>query len=103
MIPSALGFAQSGSRRESERSAKNEERTCRDQGKSDRMIPGDRFLEIKDREACEYKERDDLLHGLKLRRRIDRVAPAVRRYRQAIFDERDAPGRENHARQRHLL
>ena len=71
--------------------------------KADRMIPGDRLLEVKHREAGEHQEGDDLLHGLELRRRIDRVAPAVGRHRQAIFDQRDAPGRENHADERHLL
>src|SRR5258706_8688885 len=82
---------------------KYEKRSERNERKSDRMVPAERLLEVQHREGGEHHERDDLLHGLELRRRVDRVAPAVGWHRQAIFDQRDAPGREDDAGERHLL
>ena len=55
------------------------------------------------RKAGEHHERDDLLHGLELRRRIDGVALAVGRHRQAILDEGEPPAEQDHRPERHLL
>jgi hypothetical protein len=42
-------------------------------------------------------------HGLELCHCINRVAPAVGRHRHAVFDECDAPSREDHVEQWRLL
>src|SRR5262245_58679907 len=56
-----------------------------------------------DREANEDQERNHLLHGLELRRRVDRAAPAISRHRHAILDEGDRPARHDHPHERDLL
>src|SRR5438132_4768410 len=60
-----------------QRSAKDKEPARRDQGKADGVIPGDRLLQIENREAGENEERDHLLDGLELCGRIGRAAPTV--------------------------
>src|SRR6185503_18058090 len=55
----------------------HEIRAERDQREAGGMVPAERFLEVRDGEAREHQQRDNLLHGLELRRRIDRAAPAV--------------------------
>src|SRR3954468_11302781 len=82
---------------------KNEKRASANERETDQMIPADRLLQIDQREAREEEQRDHLLHRLELRRRIDRVAVAVRRHREAVFDERDGPACQDHAPQRHVL
>src|SRR5690242_1137910 len=82
---------------------KNEIGASTNEREADRMIPAERLLQIDQREAREDDERDHLLHGLELRRRIDRIAIAIRRNREAVFDERDAPACEDHADERDFL
>src|SRR5258708_35685747 len=76
---------------------KYEKRSQRNERKSDRMIPAERLFEVQHREGGEHRERDDLLHGLELRRRIARVAPPVGRHRRGIFTQRAARGRDEAA------
>ena len=76
-----------------QRPAEDEECAAGDERKAHYVVPGDRLLEIEDREAGEHDQRDHLLHGLQLRRRIDLAAPAVGRHREPVFEERDAPAR----------
>src|SRR3954470_13390484 len=82
---------------------KNEKRASANQRETDQMIPADRLLEIEQRKSGEDQQRDHLLHGLELRRRIDRIAVAVGWHREAVFDERDCPAHEDDAPERHLL
>ena len=55
----------------------DEERAGGDEGKSERVIPAQRLLQVQHREAGEHDQRDHLLHGLELRSRVDRNAPAI--------------------------
>src|SRR5947207_15841411 len=82
---------------------KYEERASGNQREADEVIPADRLLQVDERKAGEHQQRDHLLHRFELRCRIDGIAETVRRNRKAVFDERDAPAREDDAEQRHLL
>ena len=76
---------------------KDQKRADGDEQKTERVIPAQRLLQIQHREAGEHHQRDHLLHGLELRRRIDRAAPAVGRHRQPVFEEGDPPARQDDA------
>src|SRR3954466_8625828 len=78
-----------------ERSLEHEKGPERDEAEPDGVVPGQRLLEVGRREHREDQEGDDLLHGLELRRVIDRMAHAVCRDREAILDERDSPAHED--------
>src|SRR6185437_4174260 len=54
-----------------------EERRADEEAEGDDVVPFDRLAEIGDREDREHHERDDLLHCLQLRCRIDLVAVVV--------------------------
>src|SRR3954469_2152182 len=82
---------------------KNEKRASANQRETDQMIPADRLLEIEQRKSGENQQCDHLLHGLELRRRINRVAIAVGGHSEAVLDERDRPARQDDAPQRHLF
>src|SRR5271170_1493782 len=70
---------------------KSEKRRAAQEQERDAVIPFELLAEIRHREYREHAERDNFLHGLELRRRIDAMADAVRRNRQAIFEKGDAP------------
>jgi len=67
------------------------------------MVPPDFFVEIKKRKHAKDRERDDFLDDFKLQRRIDRVAPAIRRHLKTIFKQCDAPAHEDDEQQRLVL
>src|SRR5262249_17141395 len=85
------------------RAAKDKISSGRHQPEDRGVSPGHRLLEVRDREAGEDQERDDLLNGLELGRRIDRAAPPIGRHRHAIFDEGDPPARKDDTKERHFL
>src|SRR5215469_3337604 len=60
------------------------------------VVPSYRFAEIEDREHAEHDQRDHLLHGLELCGGINLVAEPVAGHREAILEERDAPGNRDH-------
>ena len=64
------------------------------------MIPSNPLAKIEDRKSGEDRERDDFLDDLELRRRIKRVAPAIRRHHQDVFKERNAPACEDDRHER---
>ena len=90
---------QAGTLRSTSPLVKNEKRPRCDQRKAEAVIPAQRLLQVQHRESGEHDQRDHLLHGLELRRRIDLAAPAVGRHRQPVFEERDAPAHQHHERQ----
>src|SRR5215210_4938643 len=65
----------------------DEESAGSDQREADEMMPADRLLQVQHRKAGEDQERDDLLHGLQLRRRIGLRADAVRRHRKPVLEK----------------
>jgi hypothetical protein len=67
------------------------------------IVPAQRLLQVQHRESGEHDQRDHLLHGLELRGRIDRAAPAVGRHRQPVFEKRNPPAHHDDERQRDLL
>jgi hypothetical protein len=69
----------------------DEEGTGADQREAHRVIERDTLAEIEHRERREQRQRDHLLHGLELGRRIDRAAPPVGRHGEAVFDEKRCP------------
>jgi len=60
------------------------------------VIPLYFLAEIEDRENREYRQSDDFLNGLELRRAKFVRANAVRRNLKAILKKSDAPAHQNH-------
>lgn len=81
----------------------DEECAGRDQNEADRMIPGQRLLQVQHRKTREDGQGDDFLHRLQFSGRIDRVADAVGRDRQAILDKGDPPACQDRERERRGL
>src|SRR5260221_8695769 len=78
----------------------NEEGGAADEPEADQMIPLDRLAEISPRKDAEDDQRDDLLDGLQLCRRIIAAAVAIGRHRQTIFEEGDAPADDDDQKKR---
>src|SRR5476649_396796 len=78
----------------------DKERTAEDQREAHRVVQGQPLAEIEDREEGEHDQRDHLLHGLEFGSAVDGVPPAVGGHGQAIFEEGDAPARQDHQPQR---
>jgi DME family drug/metabolite transporter len=81
----------------------DEERPGGDEAKSDKVVPGQWFLQVENREDGEDRKRDDLLDGLQFRRREVAMADPVRGHHQAVFEERDPPADKDYSHQRGLL
>src|SRR5262245_44325589 len=67
------------------------------------LAESDRLLQIQVREPGEHYEGDHLLDRLQLCWVIDRAAVTIRRHREAIFDEGQAPTDKDHISDRHLF
>src|SRR5690606_23023121 len=67
------------------------------------LVPAQRFLHVEPREEREHHRRDRLLHHLQFDHRELPRADAVGRHLQAVFEERDAPARQDHDPQRRRL
>src|SRR6266446_1873866 len=79
-----------------ERAGKNEVGARANQQEADGIIPCEWLAEIKHRERGKYRKRNDLLHDLELRRRIDGAAPAIGGHGKAVFEEGNQPTGEDH-------
>src|SRR5476649_19710 len=84
----------------SERALEDEKGAGGDEGEAHPMVEGDLLAEIEHGEGREHGERDHLLHGLELGRRVNGMAPTIGRHRQAILEEGNAPARQDHQPQR---
>lgn len=60
------------------------------------MIPPEFFAKIEICKETKDRERDDLLDDFELKRGIDRVAPAVCWYLEAILKKCDSPTNYDH-------
>ena len=74
-----------------------------DAHKCGEMVPPDFFAEIQNGEGAKDGERDDLLDDFELGGGINRVAPAIGRHLEQVFEERDAPAHQNNEQQRLAL
>ena len=75
---------------------KNEKYADNNEAEARGVVPLDLFTEIKDREDGEHRQGDDLLNGLQLRGGEFVRTNAIRRYLEAVLEERDAPADHNH-------
>src|ERR1035441_7416164 len=70
---------------------KGEERGHAEKGERHEIIPREFLLQKRGREDDEDDDRDNLLNNLELVSREVAIAEAIRRHRQAVFEQRDAP------------
>src|SRR5579871_808443 len=59
------------------------------------MIPPQALAEPAHRKRREDQKRDHLLHGFQLGRGIDLMTDSIRRYREAVLEERAPAGRDH--------
>jgi hypothetical protein len=74
----------------------NDEREARE------VIPSQRLPEVEHGKNAEYRQRDDLLDRLQLRRRELVGADAVRRYLETIFQKRNQPTHDDDFIERYI-
>src|ERR1035441_9707482 len=77
---------------------KGEERGHTKKGECHEMIPREFLLQKEDGESDEDGDGDNLLNDLELESREMNIAEAIRRHRQAVFEQRDRPRDQDHSR-----
>src|ERR1035437_1379149 len=82
---------------------KGEERGHAKKGERHEMIPREFLLQKEDGESDEDGDGDNLLNDLELESREMDIAEAIRRHRQAVFEQRDSPGAEDRLPERPVV